>query len=618
MSIGNKYSCGCGKTYSSANYKCCTIPVQPAPEPCCEAHETRYVYSNCLYSNCPVTATELPFFLSFSNDGGHSIPYNGTEVYFYHAVAGLMKILTFNGTAYQVELYDLSRAGSQIMPEDCIIVEAIPAALMNGGLTNRCLVGNFVVPAVSANGTIFISNGGSIPVGSTITFVYEGDVGSYQVIAFVSASGTTYAYTVQNTGNGHVPGTIVEGGSGAICLVPIELITELDFCGNAETNVADSILACVNDTPRQFVPTGENDTIVGTAEGTWTLAKITNLDCCVVIDDCLKFTGQTCPDNSDAVVLRDINLDCFIEALAAAADQEQVLGMNINGFKVVATSFDSGTLIATFEIAEDTNIVTPLSFEEGTQICIGDCCAGCLSGPGSTEVKDPLFGINSPLQSVNGTIDVPAGVSHWLLGLDNTTPQTIQLLELDAAYFAAPGPNGPILPKYNDPMVFRQKVCNNSDKGCYQFTQMQLNYQLAFDPMPAAMIVDWEVAHYAENADTLANGLPNPYVDIATQQKASGRLLGPSVQDALLLNTSFGTGSPADVKIFPNAHGDFRDLFTLIKCDCALSVVWLFVRIDAPAPQLLNFLLRIRRHFQFFDDRRVDMPLNQPQPDGWT
>lgn len=617
MGIGYKYNQGCGCGSKKTASECCQRYVQPAPAPCCESHNTVIQPSICFRPTADVVAVEGGFYITFENDCSQQIPLNIREVFFYHASAGLLRITGKKNGSYFVELADAAKAGAVIAKGDCVMTAIIPDS-MNPVNSSRCLLGQFVAPALDATQTIYLENGSSIPLGSTLTFVYNGEVGSYQVTAFISASGTTYAYQVQNVGNGHTPGTIIDAGPEGSCNIPVELITEFDFCSLAETNVADSIVSCVNGTPRSLVPTGENDTIVGKSDGSWGLARVNNLDCCVVIDGCLKFTGQTCPGNSDSVVLRDINIECFQEAINEALDQEQVLAMNINGFKVIVTAFNPTTFIATFEVAEDTNLTTPLTFDAGTQICLGDCCASCLIGPGSTEVKDPLVGITSPLQSVNGNIDVPAGVSYWLLGLNNVVPQTIQLQQLTAPYFAAPGPNGPILPKFSDSLVFRQKICNNSKKGCYQFMMMQLNYLLAFDPMPANMIVDWELAHYAAASDTLDNGLPNPYRNIGTQQKVSDRLVGPSLQDPVLLNTSFGLGNPGDNKVFPFSSGDFRDLFTLIKCDCALSVIWLFVRIDSPGAQLLNFLLRIRRHMQFFDDRRVAMPLNQPQTNGWA
>jgi hypothetical protein len=612
MSIGNKYGWGQGSSSGS----CCGKTVQPAPSPCCESHETVLKASACFYSTADIIATTGVFFLTFSNDQELQIPLNIRDVFFYHAAAGKLRIVSKNNGAYGVSLVDESKAGVGISSKDCILVY-VDVDSENVNTFGRCLIGSFAVPLVNGNQTIYIENGGNISLGSTITFVYEGVVGSYSVTDFVSASGSTYVYTVQNTGSGHAPGTVIDGGQPGSCAVPIELITEVDFCGLPEANVADHLVSCVSGAPRGLVPTGEGDTLIGKADKTWGIAKITNLDCCVILAGCLKFTSQTCPGNSDSVELVNTNLECFAAAISEALAQEQVLAMNINGFNLVCTAYDSGTRIATFEVADDMNLTSPLTFEEGSQVCLGPCCDSCLIGPGSTEVKDPISGITSPLQSVSGSMSVPIGVSYWLFGLNNTTPQTVQILQLTAPWFAAPGPNGPILPKFSDPFVFRQKVCNNSEKGCHQFMMLQLNYQIAFDPMPPNMTVDWELAHYAANADILANGLPNPYTNIATQQKANGRLQGPSVQDATLLNTSLGAGSPGDIKVFPFGTGDFRDLFSLIKCDCALSAVWCFARIDAPAAQTLNILLRMRRHLQFFDDRRVGMPLNQPQANGW-
>lgn len=625
---GNRYKSSAGSCcpqsgYNSPSYGasgCCPQNVQAAPQPCCESHSTVVTPAVCFKPTQNVVAANPYFFISFENDCEQQIPIHINEIFFYHTGAGKLNIVGKQGGAYQLTVADPLRAGIEIRREDCVFLYINPdAAAAN---TNRCLLGQFYVPVVNGEATISIQNGTSIPIGSTLSFVWQGQIGSYTVTDFLSAEGTTYGYTVTNVGNGHTPGIIIDGGVVGTCPVPIELITIIDLCNLAPSNVADHIAACVNGAPIGFKPGAANDTIVGLDDLTWGLGRVSGLDCCVIVDECVKFSGQVCPSLSDTVKLKVGFNTCILDRFDEAFDNAQNLAANINGFPINITNIQviDGSTYVTVQPAGDNNITIPLNFDAGASICLGDCCAGCNLGPGSTNVKAPLFGIDSPLQGIGtALVTVPIGVSHWLVGLDNTTPQTIEVLQLTAPYFAAPGPNGPIIPKYSDPMIFRQKVCNNSPKGCNQLAELQLNVLLALDPLPADSTVDWEFAHYADDADTLENGLANPFDIVSTQQKIAGRLEGPSVIDAVLLNTSFGNTNIGGNKVFPYGAGDFRDYLNLTKCNCALSIVWLFLRIDTPsAIPTLNIFVNARRHFKFFDDHMVDMPLNTPQTSGWA
>src|SRR5690606_18160517 len=115
--------------------------------------------------------------------------------------------------------------------------------------------------------------------------------------------------------------------------------------------------------------------------GTWGLRKLLSADCCVVTDGALKFSGNSCPDGLDQVVLRDINIDCFETAWQKAQDAEQGLAVLIGEVQLIITAYNSGTKTITVRRASNDAAPSLIEFPEGTQICVGGCCDTCLGGP---------------------------------------------------------------------------------------------------------------------------------------------------------------------------------------------------------------------------------------------
>lgn len=646
MSTFNKYNiagCGCDGTgettrvYGASSEGCCNDNVQTSPTPCCEAHGTMMYAGVCLKPACSVVTNAEGFFLKFSNVCD-VLPIDGNNVFFYHPAAGLMQIVGIDmyGT-YQLNLVDPTKAGALIEKDDCVLIAVVPTT---SNVTNtRCLSGNFTAPAVNGNETIYIENGSSIPVGATLIFTANGETGSYQIVSFVSASGSTYAYTVQNTGNGHTPGTIIDGGVAGSCLVPIELITDVDLCDLSATTIADNITACENGSPRALVSTGANDILKGDGAGGWELSKLYDSECCVVISDCLKFSGDTCSCGADTVVLQSPVPSCFTDAwdLVLAADLsnggQTNMPMNIEGFEVVLTGYHSGTRQATFEPADKDALAGGLllSYDAGQQICLGVCCKSCLEGPMITNHKVTASGPRGAqgaavfALTTNATMQYEAGVKHhYLVGYANSDPLTIQLLELTSAFDNNPE-GGPGKPAISDPLVFRNKICHNSLKGCDQLCEIQWNIELAFSVLPAGVRVHWEVGHYAGPSATLEDGsTPNPYTSVSTQTAAAGTITGPSSIDAndVIGNTSIGLGISGTPKIFPYVATDFLDYIYLEKCSCALSMVWHYVQVEVVDPAagsgVLDSSLAIRQHLKFFNANECWGPLNNPETEGFA
>lgn len=615
MSLYNKY-CSCGSSTcnsrSLSGSGCCNTIVQPAPQACCESHTTVCTAGMCFYVSCAITATTGRFFLQFKNHCPGMVPLNANEVFFYHASAGLMRIVGFDNLNYTVELVDESRAGAVITPDDCVTI-SVQSATGTATLNTRCLSGNFVAPDLNQDATIYILNGSGIPIGATLTFTANGETGSYVVKAFVSASGNVYAYTVTNTGSGHTPGTIIEGGCDGACLVPIEVITDVDICNLSTTQNLDTITGCLNGSPRAMVPIAEGYIPVGSSEGIWEQQKVATLDCCVILDGCLKFSGSSCPDNFDQVYLKDVNLECFESAWAAAVEQEQTLPMNINGTQVVVTGYDSGTRLADVVLASSETLPLPLEFGEGDQMCLGDCCSSCNIGPQLTNafiITDPDFKNNAVFGINNVAFTIPTGTSYWAFGLDNTGTGVAQ--EYVAADFLAGK-----LPDENTPLAIKQKICNTSPYGCNQQCNMYIAWEFYINNLPADVTVHWEVGHYARGSATLEDGVtPNPFTNISTQRATTGVFSGPSATDADMVNCDFGYGNEADAKVYPYVVEDLVDYIILQKCDCALSIVWLFCRIVNDSGGEVNATQQsaFRRYYEKFDRKLI--PLDQNDPDN--
>lgn len=620
MSYFSKYNCVCGydpckcKTYGTSG--CCSDQVQPAPAPCCESHNVICQTGVCFYPTCSIAATDGTFYLTFKNNDMGTVPLNANEVFFYHKAAGLMKITGFDGISYQVELVDPSRAGAVIESDDCVLV-TVESDTGTTTLNTRCLYGTFVAPALNEDAEITILNGSGIPIGATLTFTANGETGSYLVKSFVSASGDLYVYTVTNTGSGHTPGTIIDAGCSGACTVPVEVLTDVDICNLSETETLDTISGCYNGSPRAMSPVGPGYMPVGSDDGsTWEQAKVATLDCCVILDGCLKFSGATCPGNTDSVVLRDVNLSCFEDAYQDAVNRDQNLPMNINGTNVTVVDYNSSTRVVTLSLAEDTTLPSLLEFSEGDQLCLGDCCSSCLIGPQLIDHK--LIGEadfrDDAVIGVQTDITIPNGTSYWMLGLDDSGAAYSE--QKDGAYFSAPSSFQIGLPKIDDPFIVKQKICNTSPFGCDQRATLYFNFKLDLNAISQNITCYWEVGHYAAAANTLANGDPNPFIFITTQNKESGVIQGPSAVDATLQGSSFGTGGPAQPKVYPFEARSFHDFIELRKCDCAMSVVWLFLRIvNASTEETATVSLDFRRAMDKFDRNIIPIPKNDPADD---
>lgn len=620
-----KSPCCCGSKTKSFKSNCCSTPVQQAPEPCCESHETVCKTQICFNPTCDVTATTTSFFLHFSNNCTALSPLNTNDMFFYHAATGLMQIITENDGSYEVRLVDQTKAGAVIEAGDCVQSVVIPNGTSTAGLSTRCLVGLFQAPALNENSTIFILNGSGIPIGATLTFTWEGEIGSYVVTAFNSASGTIYSYQVQNTGSGHIPGTIINGGTEGACIVPIEIITNVDICELATANEADTITVCLNGSPRALVPTGEGDVITGTPELTWELRRVTNLACCVIIDGCLKFTGDTCVDDSDSVVLRDIALDCFETAFNLAAALGNNLPMVINGFHVVATAYDPTTRILTLEPIGA--LYEPIvQFDAGTQICLTECCDNCNHGPQATDYENQ--GLYDPETAANfayNVLDVPwdgDDTLQYLIGQDDTG--VVTFLALDSTYNDDPG-CGPGNPQVDQPLLLREKICNTDPNGCNQDIDLEFNHELEVFGLPLGMRMHYEFGHYINPSATLEDGVtPNPFSGPSSQAASAGAVDGPSSVDVdVIAGTAIGYADATQPKWFPYIAAYFKDYARLDKCNCALSIMWLYIRLVPNTAVLtgqsgtIDINSVVRRRIRKFPLNRIETPANNPESESF-
>lgn len=629
MSMKSKYDCGCEQKSSSSktfgSNSGCNATVQSSPAPCCESHDVKVVAGICLQTSCTIIATTEPFHISFSNLTHDISPLNANEQFFYHGGAGLLRILSFDGTSYQVSLVDSTRQGASISPEDCVSLAVVPS-LQGSGLSpfSRCLEGLFSPPALSQTATIFIFNGAGIPIGSTISFSIGGELGSYTVVSLVSSTEGVYTYQVRNDGSGHTPGISLSGGGN--CAVAINVETSIDICDLSVTTSADRITSCVNGAPRGVESAFADSILAGDGTGKWVQKQLPAAQCCVITQGTVKFTGITCPANSDSVILQPTGLDCFIEAFNFASSRQQGLPMVINGLPIVATAYNVGTRQLTLIPVEPGAVSA--EFPAGTQICIGECCKSCTNGVeisdfrnlgGATDGESNAF-YEFVTAATGAFMASPANsTTYWLIGAQHTAG-TLQTQQLDAGYFANPSALGPRLPRVTDALVLRQKLCNSDVNGCSKHVKLTYNFQMAFDPYPAGVYIDWELGSYIDRSQTLSdNSTPNPFSDMSSNAKISGRLSGPSFVDSTILNSGFGQGAYGSAKVFPFASDNLVDHMRLPKCACGLALVWWFMRITNTTADAHNIhgLLRLRRIQEILNENRVPYGLNQVASQGF-
>jgi hypothetical protein len=647
MSFSNKYNkdCGCNDTskstrrYGSSSGSCCNDPVQQSPASCCPEPETIHVFGNCLRPTCSVVASSDDFFLKFANLN-EKLPIDGNVTFFYHAAAGFMRIIGMdNYGSYQLSLMDKTKAGAVIGKDDCVTFEAVPPAL--SASTSKCLVGKFKAPALNADETIYIENGTAIPVGSTLTFTANGQTGSYNVTEFLSASDTTYAYTVENTGNGHIPGTIFDGGCTGICTIPVEIITDVDLCDLTDTVSSTSLIACLNGSPRAQKSSGENDILIGDGAGGWKLSKLSSTECCIILDGTLKFSGNACTDAQDTVKIKDINIECFLAYWQAVKDNntnpsgtvssaQTKLPMNIDGFDIVVVDYDPTNKLITFKPISPVN-QSQITFEAGTQVCMGEACKNCLNGSrftnyftfgGGDQEISSLYGVNS----IN-SLKYEQGVRHrYLVGYQhNVAPFTSQTLELSTGYDDGLAINQ-VKPLITDPLLYRMKICNNSLTGCDQFAEINYNYQLIFNNLPAGVRVHWAIGSVVGNANTLEdNTTPNPFITASSQSDAAGYVDGPSHTDAVgtIGDTNIGFGNRGSLKAQPFIAGFFNDYAFLEHCNCALNIVWYYVELEVLpgvtiATGFVDNSLATRVMIKYSDANLAPMPRNDSSSEGFN
>lgn len=629
MSITKKYSCGCDdntKVFNKAGASGCCNEVQAPPSPCCETHDTVYLTSICFRPTCSVVATTERFFIAFKNICNENLPV-ATFVKFAHQAAGLLNIHVQNGNTFEVSLMDPTREGAVINEDDCVIVTTTPQDSLSNVISSRCLSGQFVAPALNAEATIVIYNGTGIPIGSTLTFTWEGETGSYEVTSFTSASGSLYAYKVKNTGSGHVPGTIVNGGTTGACDVPIEIITEVDLCNLSATQTADSFTVCVGGSPRSLVSESLDSIPAGDGTGGWVQKKYTGFDCCIFTDGVTKFTGTNCVEAEDTVQIQDTaGTECFNDAWIAAQAANASLLANIEGVPVIIVDWDNGTktLILRPTDANYLGAEEILEFEAGSQICLGACCNQCTNGPQTTNSRNIVSGPPTPSWTLEGSLafnDTGEAAIGYLIGFDTSGANDI--LALDSTYNDDVEPNiGK--PSHADPLIFRQKICNTSVKGCDQRCEIEFKCELAISGMPENLRAHFEVGHIVLSSATLEDGVtPNPFTAdplnaIDSNASWAGYIDGPSeagnLDTTTITDTSIGVGDVDGVKVFPRVAGFFKDYFPLKKCNCANSITWLYIRLEPHGAAVVagNALFRfdITRMLKRYDMNDMNLPEN--------
>lgn len=588
----------------------------------------------CLYPVSSVTAVDPDvgdgqFSITF--ECAPTIPANYQEVFLYHQATGKLQIVsrTNDNLTYYVKLVNAARAGFEIGKGDCVLVQIDTGATDPVLSSVRCLVGNFVVPAVNASQTAYIYNGAGIPIGSTITFNdNSAETGSYLVTAFLGSSNGTYAYTIKNTGSGHTPSSIIDGGSAGDCSIPIDLITDVDICDLSESPEVDTIAGCLNGSPVAFNFDLPDYVPVTQTGGGFGLAKLPEVDCCVFTVGVLKFQGESCTAAADTVILKDINIDCFQAAWDAAEEADQLLVGNINGLPVIFTEWDSGSNEVTIEPvdADYADGESFLEYAANTAICLGPCCDQCTNGPqvtssfttgGGDATKASTFVINM----TDLAFDATAGNQRvWLVGFNTSGVAT--KLELTSTYNddleAGIG-----RPSHDDPLLFRQKICNTHPRGCDQEAEIEYNYEMSLDGMVINLLADWEFGTFNAGSNTLADGItPNPYFNISSQAKECNRVFGPSYTDSTIVHlTSLGYGNEGSTKIYPHIAGVFKDRIILRQCDCANSLVWFVIRFTSTAVVVagnVSLSLAIRRIITKNEWNLIDLPSNDYDMEGFN
>lgn len=621
MSIKNKYSTSCcGSTNNAKTYDstCCSSAPVSTPTPSCGPSDNIVtVPSVCFYPTCNVTATVDPFFLRFKNAGSNSIPLNATDVFLYHAVAGLLNIRAFESGSYQVSLVDENKAGSVIEEDDCVLVHVISSDLTNAALNTgvRCLDSTFLTPATDVSTTIFIFNGSGIPIGATLTFTYEGQTGSYRVDGFNAVSGNVYSYTVTNVGEGFLSGQIIDPGEGSNCTVPIVVQTEVDVCNLTTTSAIDDFTGCLNGSPRSFRPTADNQVIGSQSGGVngrqWGRITLPETGCCFNIVGCLKFNAIDGCQAADTGVIDGTPPECFLNNFDVASGFSQTLAVNISGVKFYVIEYNTGTQEITLSPADPDSLFASQNFVEydSPEVCFGSCCDSC--GSSGTIYTNPVASNGLHTGTINNVPYAGTGLAdrnpnRYLVGFQGgTNSGATARLDVDLA-FNTPLAPGIGRPDVGDPTLIRQKICNNSIKGCTQILELEFFVEFTFNNLQEDQIINWEIGHYVASSVTLEDGTtPNPFNIVGRQTAEAGQLIGYDNTDPIidnnpfLSNTSVGFGNANNTnKYAPYTARTVKDKVIVPACACVESWLWLYVEfLNGPAvtASSTDIFFRVRR-----------------------
>lgn len=614
----SKYGCGCASK-KTAYYTptCSTCAPESAPTPCCESHNTVYLTSRCFRVTANTTTTASTFYLAFCGSKANEIPLNSNDVYFYHQSAGYIKIHSFSGVSYEVSLVDPSKAGAVIAPADCVdVAYGINTSSGAAISSNRCVVGLFTAPAVDAQETIAIWNGAGIPIGSTLNISNAGTLGAYTVISLVSVLGNVTSYRIENAGAGLPAGTVVNGGAAGECLVPVAVLTIIDFCTVSESQSVDIISGCKNGAPKGLKPTAKGQSPVSNSDLNWDLGTLQDFKVCLTLDGALKLSGDFCTA-MDVVKIADVNREELVTLLAAATDAGLPLVGSINGTIVHITAYNSTTFEVTVSPALEDYLgsSTVLSFEAGDQLCILE------EDLRSKDIQRSNFKDEEATLALNVALNLFPGNSYYLVGYNTSGVVTAQVV--DATTALNPSLTGALVPRHTDSLLIREKICNSSASGVPQDLEIAYNYELTYSDIPNLVRVHHAFRSYIFTSDTGPTGQTPGSSLNSSQNASSGYLDGPSFESTLELpDTNLGFGGLSQTKSFPITAQDFKDFGIIPKCECANNIVWLLVVIQtlptyAAGNDVINLALNFRRVIKKRPRHEIDTPANTPGLEGF-
>lgn len=317
-------------------------------------------------------------------------------------------------------------------------------------------------------------------------------------------------------------------------------------------------------------------------------------------------------------------------AAALASVSPDVLSVTINDLDFYVVDIVDPThfhAIPAFEVVDPT--VVPAD----SLLCFNECCAQCLGGTQTTNPRALVGSGNaSSTWTIEGAMDWPAtggAVKSYLIGYNTAGALTITLL--DSTFNDSLDPTIG-RPKHTDPLVFRQKICNTSPKGCNQRCEIEFDYEFTITNLPVNVRAHYELGHHAQPSDTLADGTtPNPYTtsppnsvyaDRCFADYIDGPSTAPSLDTTIIADTSIGAGNTSDVKAFPHKAGFFKDKFTLVRNDCANSILWFYLRLEAINTGVSAgsglFRMNIRRYIKKFEHDEIAMPENDYDLEGFA